>query len=142
MSKFKYSETEKQINSVLKHQDEALKSIHFPSTAEADATTAKANELLRSLGYQAEVLKGLVPVQPRKVMVIPTWGECCAEAERHVGTGYELDSLFTEEELRSNELAIRQLNEEFNAVHRLDTFDISIAALAGLIGAVVDILGL
>ena len=58
MSKFKYSETEKQINSVLKHQDEALKSIHFPSTAEADATTAKANELLRSLGYQAEVLKG------------------------------------------------------------------------------------
>ena len=140
MSKFKYSETEKQINSVLKHQDEALKSIHFPSTAEADATTAKANELLRSLGYQAEVLKGLVPVQPRKVMVIPTWGECCAEAERHVGTGCELESLFTEEELRSNELAIRQLNEEFNAMHRLDTFDISIAALAGLIGAVVDIL--
>lgn len=27
MSKYKYSETEKQINSVLKHQDEALKSI-------------------------------------------------------------------------------------------------------------------
>lgn len=140
MSKFKYSETEKQINSVLKHQDEALKSIHFPSTAEADATTAKANKLLRSLGYQAEALKGLVPVQPRKVMAIPTWGECCAEAERHVGTGCELESLFTKEELRSNELAIRQLNEEFNAVHRLDTFDISIAALAGLIGAVVDIL--
>lgn len=140
MSKFKYSETEKQINSVLKHQDEALKSIHFPSTAEADATTAKANELLRSLGYQAEALKGLVPVQPRKVMAIPTWGECCAEAERHVGTGCELESLFTKEELRSNELAIRQLNEEFDAVHRLDTFDISIAALAGLIGAVVDIL--
>lgn len=36
MSKYQYSETEKQINSVLKHQDEALKSIHFPSTAEAE----------------------------------------------------------------------------------------------------------
>ncbi|WP_195450635.1 hypothetical protein [Anaeromassilibacillus sp. 1001302B_160321_C8] len=136
----KYSETEKQINSVLKHQDEALKSIHFPSTAEADATAAKADALLRSLGYQPDALKGLVPVQPRKTMVIPTWEQCCAEAEKHVGTDCELESLFTEDELRSNELAIKQLNEEFNAVHRLDTFDISIAALAGLIGATVDIL--
>lgn len=40
MSKYQYSETEKQINSVLKHQDEALKSIHFSSTAEADVTAA------------------------------------------------------------------------------------------------------
>ena len=45
MSKYLYSETEKQINSVLKHQDEALKSIHFPSTAEADVTAAKADAL-------------------------------------------------------------------------------------------------
>ena len=140
MSKFKYSETEKQINSVLKHQDETLKSIHFPSMAEAGATATKAKVLLRSLGYQPETLAGLTPVQPRKVMVVPTWDELCAEAERHVGTGCELESLFTEEELRSNELAIRQLNEEFNAVHHLDIFDINIAALAGLIGAVVDIL--
>ena len=51
-----------------------------------------------------------------------------------------METLFTEEELRSNELAIKQLNEEFNAVHHLDVFDISIAALAGLVGAAVDIL--
>lgn len=140
MSKYKYSETEKQINSVLKHQDEALKSIQFPSTTEADATVSKAEALLRSLGYQPEALKAFAPAQPRKVMVVPTWDECCAEAERHIGTGCELESLFTEEELRNNELAIRQLNEEFNAVHRLDAFDISIAALAGLVGAAVDIL--
>lgn len=140
MSKFKYNETERQINSVLKHQDEALKTIRFPSTAEADATATKADALLRSLGYQPDALKGLVPAKARKVMVIPTWDQCCAEAEKHVGTGCELESLFTEEELRSNEFAIKQLNEEFNAVHRLDAFDIGIAALAGLVGAAVDIL--
>ena len=140
MSKYKYSETERQINSVLKHQDEDLKSIHFPSLSEADATVAKADALLRRLGYQPDAIKGLVPVQPRKTMVIPTWEQCCAEAETHVGTDCESESLFTEEELRSNELAIKQLNEEFNAVHRLDAFDISIAALAGLVGAAVDIL--
>lgn len=140
MSKFKYNETEKQINSVLKHQDEALKSIQFPSAAEVDATASKADALLCKLGYQPVALKGLAYAQSRKVMVVPTWDECCAEAERHVGTGCELESLFTKEELRNNELAIRQLNEEFNAVHRLDAFDISIAALAGLVVATVDIL--
>lgn len=140
MNKYKYSKTEKQINAVFKHQDEALKTIRFPSTIEADATAAKADALLRKLGYQPDVLKGLVPAQSRKTMVIPTWEQCCIEAEKHVGTGCELESLFTEEELRRNELAIKQLNEEFNALHRLDAFDISIAALAGLISAAVDIL--
>lgn len=140
MSKFKYNETEKQINSVLKHQDETLKSIQFPSAAEVDATASKADALLRNLGYQPAALKGLASAQSKKVMVVPTWDECCAEAERHVGTGCELEPLFTEEELRNNGLAIRQLNEEFNAVYRLDAFDISIAALAGLVGATVDIL--
>ena len=141
MSKFKYTEFEKQMNSVLKHQDEALADIHFPSSDETDATITRTEALLRSLGYQPEALKELVPIQqPKKVMVVPTWEELCAEADRHVGTGCELESIFTEEELRSNELAIRQLNEEFNVIHRLDTFDISIAALAGLVGATVDIL--
>lgn len=140
MGKFKYSGTEKQINSVLKHQDEALKSIKIPSAMEVDATAAKAEALLNSLGYHPEEYKGFAPAQQKKVMVVPTWDECCAEAERHVGTGCELESLFTEEELSNNELAIRQLNEEFNTLHRLDAFDISIAAIAGLVGAAVDIL--
>ena len=139
MSKFKYTEFEKQMNSVLKHQDETLADIHFPSSNETDAT--RTETLLRRLGYQPEALKELVPIQQsKKVMVVPTWEELCAEAERHVGTGCELESIFIEEELRSNELAIRQLNEEFNVIHRLDAFDISIAALAGLVGAAVDIL--
>lgn len=141
MSKFKYSEFEKQMNSVLKHQDEALTDIHFPSAEKIDLTIAKTEELLRSLGCQPKALKDLAPIpQTEKVMVVPTWEELCAEAERHVGMDCELESIFTEEELRSNELAIQRLNEEFNVVHRLDAFDIGIAALAGLVGAAVDIL--
>lgn len=141
MSKFKYTESERQINSVLKHQDETLAGIHFPSKAESEATLAKAEELLRSLGYQPDNLKGLIPVpKTKKVMVVQTWEEVCMEAEKHVGTDCELESIFTEEELKSNERAIKQLNEEFNALHHLDAFDISISALAALVGAAVDIL--
>lgn len=70
MSKFKYNESERQINSVLKHQDETLAGIHFPSKAESEETLAKAEELLRSLGYQPDNLKGLIPVpKTKKVMV-------------------------------------------------------------------------
>ena len=43
MSKFKYTETEKQMNTVLKHQDEALKGIQFPSQAETDTIPCVQN---------------------------------------------------------------------------------------------------
>ncbi len=141
MSRFKYSESEKQINMVLKHQDELLSDIHFPAAAENEATEQKANDLLRKLGYDPNGLKNLVPgVQPEKIMIVPTWAELCTEAEQHVGPDCDLESLFTEEELRRNEIAVRKLNEEFNALHRLDALDVSISALAGLVGAAVDIL--
>lgn len=141
MSKFKYTESERRINSVLKHQDEELKGIHFPSTAEADATAAKADALLRSLGYQTEGPSDVIPIsRTKKMMVVPTWEEVCTEAERHVGLKCGLESIFTEEELQSNELAIKKMHAEFNALHHLDIFDISIAALAALVGAAVDIL--
>lgn len=141
MSRFKYTESERQINSVLKHQDEELKDIHFPSTEEADATAEKAAALLRSLGYQTEGHNGAISVsKSKKVMVVPTWEEVCTEVERHVGLNCGLESIFTEEELQSNELAIKKMNAEFIAIHHLDVFDVSIAALAALVGAAVDIL--
>lgn len=141
MSRFKYTESERQINSVLKHQDEELKDIHFPSTEEADATAEKAAALLRSLGYQTEGHNGAISIsKSKKVMIVPTWEEVCTEAERHVGLNCGLESIFTEEELQSNELAIQKMNAEFNAIHHLDVFDVSIAALAALVGAAVDIL--
>ena len=141
MSKFKYTETEKQMNTVLKHQDEALKGIQFPSQAETDAIAAKADALLRSLGYKPEELKGLsLSSKAKSTMIVPTWEELCHDAERHVGKNCDLESIFTEEELNSNELAIKQMNAEFNAIHRLDAFDVSISALAALVGAAVDIL--
>ena len=141
MSKFKYTETEKQMNTVLKHQDETLKGIQFPSQAKTDAIAAKADALLRSLGYKPEELKGLsLSSKAKSTMIVPTWEELCHDAERHVGMNCDLESIFTEEELKSNELAIKQMNAEFNAIHRLDAFDVSISALAALVGAAVDIL--
>ena len=53
MSKYKYSETEQQINDVLKYQDEELKKIKalMPSSSELDRKIQESEDLLRMLGY-------------------------------------------------------------------------------------------
>lgn len=143
MSKYEYTDFEKQINSVLKHQSEELSNIKFPSSDSLDESIASSEAMLTRLGYSINkqccpTVESVTPV--RKVLVVPTWEELCTEAEKHVGTGCDLESIFTEEELQSNEEAIRLLRSEYSSVHRLDRFDVGISALAGIVGALINIL--
>ena len=146
MSKYNYSEVEKQINTVLAHQEKELSEIHRPSIAGVNDRILESETLLQNLGYGSQLLElrsatRNVPVEvSRKVMVVPSWENLCLEAEKSVGTGCELEEIFTPEELANNEVAIRELNEEYNVLHRLDKYDIAISVAAGLLGAAVDIL--
>ena len=143
MSKYNYSEEEQKINNVLKYQAEQLEQISTSDMSGVDARIAESEEILKGLGYGTELVKAKdekTSATSRKVMVVPTWDELCAEAERAVGEQNDLESIFTEEELRSNEEAVRILNEEYNSLHRLDKYDITISAVASIIGAAVDIL--
>ena len=140
MSKYKLSETDQKINNVLKYQTEELENIHFP-IKEIDLSISESLELLHNLGCKAphnqiksEVIHKRIPID------IPSWESLCKEAERHVGTDCELESIFTDEELKSNELALKQLKMEFNQLHRLDQYDVAIGVVAGMLGATVDIL--
>ena len=139
MSRYNYSELEQQINNVLLHQDQALNGIRFPSIRGLDEQISQSEALLRSLGYQLPD-KSIMPARQKPVMVVPTWEALCVEAENAVGTAAELESIFTPEELEENSLAIRQMNREFNMIHRLDKFDVAISAAAALLGAATDIL--
>ncbi len=143
MSKYNYSEEEQKINNVLKYQAEQLEQISTSDMSGVDARIAESEEILKGLGYGTELDKAKdekTSATSRKVMVVPTWDELCAEAERAVGEQNDLESIFTEEELRSNEEAVRIMNEEYNSLHRLDKYDITISAVASIIGAAVDIL--
>ena len=40
------------------------------------------------------------------MLSVPTWEDLCAEAVRTAGNSTTLESLFTDEELRNNELAL------------------------------------
>lgn len=141
MSKYKYSETEQQINDVLKCHDEKLKKIKasMPSASVVGSRIQESEDLLRTLGYK-EMPTVPKRKEPRKVMAVPSWEDLCIEAEQVVGSGHALESIFTEDELQKNSQEIRMLNAEYDQIHRLDKYDVTISAAAGMLGAAVDIL--
>ena len=95
MSKYNYSDFERQLNMVLAHQSAELSEIHFPSTESADACIASSEALLRKLGYKIEKPNLQVAPSNRVAVLVPKWESLCVEAERHVGTDCDLESLFT-----------------------------------------------
>ena len=141
MGKYKYSETEQQINDVLKYHDEELKKIKasMPSTPELDSRIQESKDLLQMLGY-TETPTVPKRQEPKKVMVVSSWEDLCIEAEQTVGSGHVLESIFTEAELQRNSQEIQMLNAEYNQLHCLDKYDVAISAVAGILGAAVDIL--
>lgn len=140
MSKFKYTETEQQFNNVLNHQSKELSSTKRSDMSSVEARISESEALLKELGISTEILPKVVNPEAQKVMVVPTWEELCIQAEQEVGSTTDLESLFTDEELRMNQVALRALNTDYNNIHKLDKIDITICAAAGILGAVVDIL--
>lgn len=140
MGKYNYTNFEKQINTILAHQSSELSGVKFPDISSIDSCISSSEDLLSKLGYSIGSLHTVPCKQKQEVMVVPTWEELCLEAERHVGTGYELEDIFTAEELKDNSDAVRLLNDEYNDLHKLDKYDVAISALAGLVSAAVDIL--
>lgn len=70
---------------------------------------------------------------------MPSWEDVLNDASMSVSDEVDLRSLFTEEELKSNERYLKQLREDFNTIHRLDAIDYSICIAAGILAATVDI---
>lgn len=132
---------ENRINSVLAYQDALLSEIEPPDMSGVEERIKASEQLLAELGYNLPTMSSRrSDVTTSKALARPSWEDLCREAIEVVGTDVTIESLFTEEELRENALAVRQLNEEYNQIHRLDKFDIAIAAAAGLLAGAVDIL--
>lgn len=139
MSRYKYAELESQINRVLLYQQQELGKINFSYNDHLENRISESEALLTSLGYRLPEQVQKTPKQ-KLVMIVPKWESLCNEAELAVGSSVELESIFTAEELRDNSEAIQKLNREFKMLHRLDRYDVTISAVAGLLGAAVDIL--
>lgn len=96
---------------------------------------------MKSRGYDLPSSKEtLAPLNKRRVVVVRPWNEILEEADKFVVGECEIESIFTEEELQQNKEVVRLMNAEFNQIHHLDKVDVAIGALAGMVGAAVDIL--
>lgn len=139
--KSKRKNTEQEINKVIIHHDMELKEIQNQRDNAAKFDASAAEEILKSRGYDLPQKKRTtVPLAKRRAVVIRPWNEIFAEADRFVSGECDIESIFTEEELKQNKEAIRLMNIEFNQIYRLDKVDVAIGALAGMVGAAVDIL--
>ncbi len=116
MSKYEYSKAEQQLSNVLNYQAAELKNIQRPDMSAVENRISESEKLLSSLGYPLNNISKILCEEPRKMLSVPTWEDLCAEAVRTAGNSTTLESLFTDEELRNNELAIKMLDEEYNAV--------------------------
>lgn len=140
MSKFEYTESEQQFNNVLHYESKKLSSIKRPDMSSVESCISESEALLKELGIATDKLPIVVNHEPKKVMLVPNWEELCIQAEKEVGASTDLEALFTDEELRINQAALRTMNADYNSIHKLDKIDISICAAAGILGAVIDIL--
>ena len=129
---------------VIVHQDRKLLELKKEIDVNRNRREAEIEFLesrLQEMGIDLSTVKGGKPGKTVKpVMIYPAWERMCKEANDAIGNGCEIETIFTEEELRSNELAMKNLRMEYNQIHKLDNTDIAISAIAGIVGAAVDVL--
>lgn len=140
MSKYKYSETEKEINKVLKYQEKQLNSILFDDKEKTEELIKKTEQLLKNNEIIIPDCPCNVVDNQKRVVIVKNWDSILKEANQSIQEGVVLEDLFTDFELSKNKICIQELNSEFNQIHELDAFDVGISALAGMMSGVVDVL--
>lgn len=139
MKKYKYTKAEQEFNKVLKYQNNQLNSILFDNKDETQKLINDAEALLRKTDIKIPDHMAKMISKEKKVVSVKNWGSILEKADTLYPHDVDLQELFSQEEFQKNELYIRKLNSEFNQIHKLDEFDITIAALAGIVSGIVDI---
>ena len=138
MNRNKNNDTDQQMAKVIMYHDQQLKNIHFPDSSATDDEIRRSEVLLNSLDLPSK--NEVANKRNNEVIVVPNWDELCVEANQYITGKCDIRALFTEDELRQNEEAIRLLNRDFKQIYHMDKVDYAISILAGLVGSAVDIL--
>lgn len=142
MSRYLLSDSEKDCVKVLKSEMDSVQGTPSlkPNLDTMNIHISESEELLRSLGYgdKLESLEVVKTPETQKVLTIRSFEDLLHEANQKCPDPVDLEDIFSKEELAENEKAIRQLNEKFNEIYHLDTIDITISAIAGILSGAVD----
>ena len=132
-------ETKQEINDVLSYQEKQLKEIHRIDPSEIDELIYNSEELLSDLGYALPNIKKDGELSKRTIS-ISEWDDIVIKARESVGSGHEIEELFSKDELMANKEAVRAINHDFKQIYRLDKYDYAICVCTGLLAAATDIL--
>lgn len=139
--KNKKNNMEKEINKVILHHDMLLKEIQDQRKIVSSFDFSKSEKILKKRGCVLPQKNEILDQSEKsKAVIIRPWEEISDEADRYVSGECNIELIFTEDELAQNSEAVHMLNKEFKNLYNLDKVDISIGALAGLVGATVDLL--
>ncbi|MDR1953723.1 MAG: hypothetical protein LBQ21_04510 [Clostridiales Family XIII bacterium] len=138
----KSSQNEKDILKVIKNgisEVENSPSLQ-PTNYQLDDSIASSESLLRSIGYESKLAEVIVePLQnEHRIITVRSFEELLLDANEKIPGDVNFSDILSQQEIAQNTAYIEQLNEEFNAVHRLDKVDVLIPAIAGILGGAVD----
>lgn len=150
MSDYKMTQKESDILKVIKNEiDFAKDTQSLKTTINAlDSKIDSSEELLRSLGMSDELTeikanainRSSMRVSDKKIVTVRSFEDLLRDANERMPDNIDFSDVFSSEELSANLDVIERLNEEFNAIHRLDSADWAICVTAGLVAAAIDIL--
>lgn len=136
------SNREKNILKVIKHGISETESIPSLKTTknQLENSIASSEELLLSIGYASELGETVIntPQRAQRVIEVRSFDELLSDANKKYPNDISLSDILSSQEIAYHTAYIEQLNEEFNAIHRLDKVDILIPAVAGVLGGAID----
>lgn len=153
MGIFEYTDSEKELNKILKmNQDIANKLFNdnelLDIRTEADSNIKKSEKLLQSLGYNKEVAIAKIQAEeiskndkPKDRPHLKSWEQIVSEANQYISEEVELEDLLTEEELNNAFRELKEINNEFSK--RTSIFnktDLSFLAIATALQVVKSLL--
>ena len=143
MSRFKYTQQEKEINRVLKHnQDVSLDMLNDTAMSatrkSADENIASAIDLLKSLGYSDAVADEMKLAKEKasktRLEHRPTlqgWDDILEEASKYTQDNVSLEDLLTSDEINSAYKEMSEINAEFSrSTSIVNKTDLSFIAIA------------
>lgn len=142
MSKYPLVDNEKDIIKVIKNEiDYAQDTYSLKETKDSlEKSIAESEALLSTIGRGDELRRVVVKTELQKsnILVVRSFDDLLRDANQRYPDEIDFEDIFTHAELASNAEFIRQLNADFNAVHKLDAVDVIIPAVAGILSGAVD----
>lgn len=124
------------IEKVICYEDKLLKDIKLKKLDESNID--EVEKILTQNGYNLPE-KNTKQTKEDRVIKILSWENLLNKANSEILDDNYLNGMFSKEELKQQKEVIKIYEKEFNQIHKLDNYDIAIAAFSGIIGAIVDI---